>query len=173
MSPVKLFQPYDPVENKWQVLDDSPWQSLSELRGCLLLEDQQKVVLTAWHHKDLIHLVYDLDQDLSWLSSSSLISSIKAKHLLTSVNNGVCQYEGGFCYGVVPHGVLEPMKFGPFQLKKNEEDNDFACSAKLFYLPCPLSIPRTFFSLRLVGMVVVSSSILAGAISSMFLLPRP
>ncbi|KAL6548030.1 hypothetical protein OROHE_009735 [Orobanche hederae] len=117
MGAVKLFERYDPVANKWQVLDDSPLHSLSYLKGYLLLEDenQHKVVITSGN---VSHLVYDLDKDL-WLSSSSLIPTSKAKDMLKLDDNGSCQYVGGFCYGVLPHHQV--FRLGPFNLNKDVE----------------------------------------------------
>lgn len=129
MGPVKLFERFDPVANKWQVLDDSPLQSLSYLKGYLLLEDenQHKVVITS--AGNVSHLVYDLDKDL-WLSSSSLIPT---SNMLKLVDNGSCQYVGGFCYGVLPHHRV--FRLGPFNFNKYVE-------SKLSYLKIsPQDVP--------------------------------
>lgn len=94
ISSVKVFKWYDPVEKKWKVLQDSPWGCLSNLAGYLLLEDQQKMLLTAWSNGRLIHILNDFYQD-TWLSS--LLPSSQTNHLLKSVNKR--SRLRGFCYG--------------------------------------------------------------------------
>lgn len=124
-SSVMLFECYDPLENKSKVLPDSPLRKLSYLSGYLLLDDQQKMMLTALGIHSYSHLLYDLNQD-TWLYELNQDTCISSS-LLHRVNNLACYYVGGFCYGLRLQTLMSssiPQKLGPFQLKTCKQEDD-------------------------------------------------
>ncbi|KAK1391109.1 hypothetical protein POM88_019287 [Heracleum sosnowskyi] len=119
---VKLFECYDPVEDKWKALPDSPLRQLSRLLGYLLLDGQQKMVLTAWSFGGYSHFLYDLNQD-TWLYELNKDTCISYS-MLPSVNNWVSHHVGGFCYGIGQFASSRPHKLGPFLLEKPSQEDD-------------------------------------------------
>ncbi|KAL6520731.1 hypothetical protein OROHE_016912 [Orobanche hederae] len=147
---VMLFECYDPVEDKSKVLPDFPLRKMSYLSGYFLLENQQKMVLTALElgFHGYSHLVYDLNQD-TWLYVLNQDTCMSSS-MLHRVNNLACYYVGGFCYGLMPQTLMSrsiPQKLGPFQLKRHEqEDNQPSVSAMSLVNPQDIPLVASNFN---------------------------
>lgn len=59
---IKLFEFFDPITNKWQVLNNPPVDEYIQWTGCNVLERHQQVLLSGWEGS-IVVLVYYLQQD--------------------------------------------------------------------------------------------------------------